>query len=61
MTGSDIRRIRTALGETQTQFAKRLGYANYQRVQELEARGEAEIPRQSAWRVKALKLDKYLD
>ena len=61
MTGSDIRRIRDALKETQTQFAKRLGYANYQRVQELEARGGAEIPRQSAWRVKALKLDKYLD
>lgn len=59
MTGSDIRRIRVdVLGETQTQFAERLGYANYQRVQELEARKETDIPERSAWRVRALKLDK---
>ena len=61
MTGSDIRRIRDALKESQSTFAKRLGYAHYQRVQQLEARKDEDIPERSAWRVRALKLDKLLD
>jgi DNA-binding transcriptional regulator YiaG len=60
MTGNDVKKIREALKETQSQFASRLGYANYQRVQELEARGKRKIPAQSAWRISALKLDHHL-
>jgi len=60
MTGNDILKIRHALKLNQTDFAHKLGYGQQQRVSELECYGSKDIPKQSAWRITALKLDRYL-
>ena len=43
ITGNDLKKIRLALGESQTQFAKRLKLSHPQRIIELEKRGDKRV------------------
>lgn len=59
ITGNDMRRIRNALGETQPQFARRLGLAHYQRVLEMEKLGDKRIPAVTEIKLLDAGLDKF--
>jgi len=61
MTGYQLRKIRLSLGETQSQFAKRLGLKHYQRVQEMEYRRNKKIPLITELKIKLMILNGQLD
>ena len=61
MTGNEVKKIRVeVLKETQTVFAKRLGYRGYQSVYLLEKRGKRQINRDAEWKFDTLGLKKFL-
>jgi len=60
ITGNDIKTIRLALRETQTKFAARLGLSHYQRVVELEQRGDERVPAITEIKILDAGLSKYL-